>query len=315
MRGKDDNSNNNNNFGGEKKGDANGGFKYDFNSWKANQEEKPVDGFNYDFDKWKTGNGKPKAGPAEHPGFNYDFNSWITKSKQPGFNYDFGDWETATEKRPGFNYYFDSWRTKNDQPGFNYDFGDWETATEKPGFNYDFDSWKIKTDKPGFSYDFGDWKTSGRTDEMPTTETPESNLPQNDANAKTKLLNLLLKSFFESTRRQKRQISDVFSSGSFGYDFDKSQFKSRKVIVAAQRHDGQRRMASVNGFNYDFKDYKNDVGRHDGDVEKKSNWIPGSVTDVASWLEYKTMLMESMQNEKAVKNLALFMFCKLKNFM
>jgi len=102
-----------------------------------------------------------------------------------------------------------------------------------------------------------------------------------------------------SVGRRKRDV--YFSKKTFAYD------------------PRQRQAELVQGFNYDFKDWKTRTGETNGDetsaVEKKSHWVPGSVADSPTWNEFKEMLVESLPSEKAAKNLALFMFCKLKKFI
>jgi hypothetical protein len=70
------------------------------------------------------------------------------------------------------------------------------------------------------------------------------------------------------------------------------------------------------GVSYDYKDIGKTSLSNDDDKTsdgETSKWLPGTVDDAESWNFYKNMLINSKQSEKAAKNLAVFMFCKLKN--
>jgi hypothetical protein len=61
--------------------------------------------------------------------------------------------------------------------------------------------------------------------------------------------------------------------------------------------------------------YKFAVGSPAGDDKSHDDkWIPGSVDGPATWAAYKKMLLHSKPTEKATKNLAAFLFCKLRAF-
>ena len=79
-----------------------------------------------------------------------------------------------------------------------------------------------------------------------------------------------------------------------------------------------KEMKKLQGVSYDYPGTgKTSLSKDDQQTsvsEETSKWLPGTVDDEESWNFYKNMLIGSKQSEKAAKNLAVFMFCKLKKY-
>jgi len=261
-------------------------------------------GFNYNLEYLKKNDGQVKDGTEdlespdeslsnpERPvkgGFNYNLNY---KKKDGGQEEDHSDdLETSDERvenhdavtKPGYD-------EDNDDNDDDYGFNHWKAENEGGdkvgGFNYKFDSYLTKD--PKSKNDFESWKMSGDDDGADDDDDVDSNDVDNDD--QSKILNRFIQNFLKPAwSRSKRE--DYFAVGSFAYAFDKKQIKNLRQGLEHQTEDQEPPKAA------------------------EYHWAPGSVVSASSWVDYREMLIDSLPSKKATKNLALFMFCKLRNFV
>lgn len=122
----------------------------------------------------------------------------------------------------------------------------------------------------------------------------------------------------EETGGHKEDPNETKKLHGVSYDYrniGKTMLSANDEKAVVSQEAGSLKMKKLRGVSYDYKDIGKTSLSNDDDKTshgETSKWLPGTVDDAESWNFYKNMLINSKQSEKAAKNLAVFMFCKLK---